>query len=209
MKNIVLSALLLTALPTAASAGDLDFTYLQFGISQDHLTGGNSGSGGAVNGSLGLPLGFFLDGSLESASVGYSTTLTRTTAHAGWHVGVMDSLDLMFRLGSTNVSSDDDNLSRTGYDANVGLRAQLPAGFEMEADFGNAGASYTYFPGDQLFGPHVTAVQEREKYESAALRYRVANNVLLGISYRTGTSHDSFDGDTTLSTWLLTARITF
>lgn len=222
MKNIILGFLLLTGLPTAASAGDLDYTYLQLGLSQTHISAADSMAGGgpygaigsdnglgfAVDGSVGLPLGFFLDGSYESASLKSATLRTRT-AHAGWHVGVMDSLDLVFRLGRSRL--DAYGFSQGGYDANVGLRAQLPAGFEVEGDLGRAGASYTYFGGSGygIFGPAVTPAKERETYESVALRNHLSDSVLLGLSYRTGTSHDPFDGDTTLQTWLLAVRFTF
>jgi hypothetical protein len=212
LKNIVLGFLLLTVLPTAASAGDLDYSYLQFGLSQNQLTGGYSGTGFAVSGSGGLPLGFFLDGSFEDTDFGNGgSTMRRITAHAGWHVGVLDSLDLGFRLGSTNVASDY-GYSRTGKDWNVGLRAQLPAGFEVEADWGNAGAAFATFACYYLCGgANPAPVDTTERYESAALRYHLTDRILLGLSYRKGTSHPSFaGGDTsTLSTWLLALRVTF
>ena len=222
LKNIVLGFLLLTGLPTAASAGDLDYTYLQLGLSQSHISaadslagggpygasGGDNGPGYAVSGSVGLPLGFVLDGSFEEVGFPRNDLQTRT-AHAGWHVGVMDSLDLVFRVGRTRL--DAYGFSQGGYDANVGLRAQLPAGFEVEGDLGRAGASYTYFGGSGygLFGPAVTPAKDKETYESVALRHHLTDTVLLGLSYRTGTSHDPIDGDTTLRTWLLAVRFTF
>lgn len=223
MKNTVLGFLLLAALPVTAVAGDLDYSYLELGLSQNYLTsanslagggpygpsGGDSGLGFAADGSAGLPLGFLLDGSFEE--VGFPrATLQSGTVHAGWHIGVMDRLDLVFRLGRAHLNATGFS-SKDGSDVNVGLGAQLPAGFEVEGDFGKAGASYTYFPGSGygIFGPEVYPVEETERYESAALRYHLADHVLLGLSYRTGTSHDFYNGDTTSRTWLLALRFTF
>lgn len=210
LKNAILGFLLLTILPTAASAGDLDFTYLEAGLSQVHLTG-DDGSGYTVTGSLGLPLGFFLDGSRASVDFKSNSEQQRTTARAGWYVGVLDHLDLVFRVGRTHVDASGTNISATGYDDNIGLRVWLPAGCEGEAEVGKASASFTYFPGSGygIFGPEVYPAKDSERYESVALRNHVTDNLLLGLSYRTATSHDAFNGDTTFHTWLLTARFTF
>jgi hypothetical protein len=213
-KLLVLLALCGAA--SAASAADLDYTYLEGGFSQSSI-GGFSGHGYTLDGSFGLPLGFEVDASRDRTSfdsgISYIGTvdLTRTRVHLGWHVGVAPGVDLLFRVGGTRVYFAQDfptyaPSTQNGFDGSVGLRAGLPAGFELEGDLGYDTASFEYGPPMGHLSAGVGVGNDTEIYQILALRYHVTDQFLLGLQY--SASHAT-QQTSTPSTWLLSARWNF
>lgn len=220
MKGIF-AALALSALSSAtASAADLSYTYVDAGLSQSDLTGTTGGAGYSIAGSLGLPLGFFLDAKLDHADFDTHVVLgtahmRRDTGHVGWEAGIMDRLDLVFRVGATHVESSFTGVPVTftggSYDANAGVRATLPAGFELEADLGLDDAPMIHAAPDVFYGAYVGPAKFSEHYADAAVRYHVTDSLLLGLSYRHATTNQPYYAgpDSSLSTLLVSARWAF
>ncbi len=214
--------LVLCGAASAASADDLDYTYLEGGFSHAGI-GGISGHGYSLDGSFGLlPLGFFLDASRDQTSFDTSGTsldylgsldLTRTRIHVGWEMGFAPGVDLVLRLGGTSVRYSQDvqtfsHTSTTGVDASAGIRAALPAGFEVAGDLGYDSAPFIYQPPMGHLGGGVDVDGNSEAYQIVALRYHVTDQFLLGLQYSTSSASSSFGGSTP-HTWLLTARWNF
>jgi hypothetical protein len=223
MKGTLILLALAALLPSAASGDNLDFSYLEAGLSHSSLRNYAGGNGYAIDGAYALTDTLFLDGHIEHSSFKDNTvlspfgttlgsiTLDRDAAHLGMKFPMNEAVDVLFRLGVTRLTVDnefDPNDNLTSYDLGLGLRADLGAGFELEADIGQNQAAFGYFESSNLIG--VEATDGNETSATVAFRYHVIDRFMVGLSY--GLRHDNpGHGDTSsdMHTWLLSARWAF
>jgi len=221
MKNLIELCLLAAALPLATSAAEPDYSYLEAGLSQSSLRTFSGGNGYAIDGSAVITGRLFVDGRLEQtrfddrdssygAPLG-DITLDRDTVHLGWVFPLREGMDLFVRAGATRLKVEtafDPNDELGSYDAGMGLRADLGAGFEFEGDISVDRAAFTYVNNYRFVGAGTRQIDET--YAGVAMRYHFTDQFLLGLSYslRHNDPKNS-TGYNDMYTWLLAARWDF
>lgn len=221
MKSIFAALLVAALSPASASAADLAYGYLEGGYTRASVVGLNEGGDGfGLDGSVKYTEHFFLEGGLQgNAWDTHQDYIEKVYAErdylrAGWHVAVSDDVDAIFRLGimQVNVSSSNPDFlssSQHGYEVSLGLRASLPAGFELEGDVGADDAELVYRPPADGVTADAFAEGLGETYTTVTLRYHLAERVLLGLSY---TDHRCDAGEhfsAAMRAWFLAARWDF
>lgn len=130
---------LATALPLAANAADLDYTYLEGGYTSIEGDGGPDADGWVVGGSAAVAPNVHLYGSYGSTELD-DVNLDGDIARIGlgWNTGINDQNDLVVRANYLKIDSDFPGPSgeADGYEAEVGLRTAFTPNFETYAAAG-------------------------------------------------------------------------
>lgn len=134
MKRSLIALGLLAALPFAASASELSYSYVEGGYSR--ISGlGDKVDGWAVNGSAALGSNFHLFGGFQSVDVsGLPVDVDRTSLGFGYNHELNRGTDLVARLSynryDANVSGSSFGLNVNTWAGEVGVRSQLAPSFE-------------------------------------------------------------------------------
>ena len=216
-----LSLLLVAILPITASADGLTYSYLEGGYTHASLTGLNGGGDGfGLDGSAKMGAYFLMDAGLQGndwdTHQPYLAKLCaeRDYTHVGLRMGLTDDVDGIAKLGIVQVRASSSNPGfasdlKDGYDVNLGLRAGLAYGFELEGTVGADHAELVYSAPHGSFPAGAFAADRAERYATVALRYHLASRFLLGLSY-SSRSGDNGPGETAhLQSWYLAARWDF
>lgn len=216
MKTYLFAVLCIIGVPVSATAANFDYSYVEGGFAQNKLEGVDGGNGHTLAASLGLGEHFLVDLGEERADFEThrylgSVSMSRNTAHLGFHWTLMDDVDLVLRLGDSQISSTSTGtgytLTDSAIDTRASVRARLPAGFELEAGFGY-GPSFVYTPQNHVFAAYVGPGGGTENSEFLILRYGVTEHLLLGLGYDSRSSN-SYSSDSHMRILTLSARWAF
>jgi len=153
--KVMLGSLMLALAPLAASAEDMSYSFIDPVYVETDIDGvGPSADGFGVRGSAGFAQHYFAFGEYASQSVA-DIDLDTIAVGIGGHYGLTESLDLVGRLGWTQVDvsapggleADDD-----GYLVDMGLRGRIADSVELEGglrytDMSDGGDDTSYFVG--------------------------------------------------------------
>lgn len=135
MKRMLLSFALIAALPLAASAAELDYSYIEGGYQNFDVDGGADADGWNLGGSAALGQNFHLFGSYGQADLkGVDLDVDIWRVGLGWNTSISDSSDLVVRANYLQLDSD--LADADGYEAEVGLRSALGDQFETYVALG-------------------------------------------------------------------------
>lgn len=143
MKKTLVLAAMLAAVPFAATAGDINYNYIEGGYSRADLAG-EDGDGYFAKGSVAFGESFYGNLSYQDVTnddAGFDVSLDETVLGLGYRHALSDSADLNAELSYVNLGvgvegfgSDDSD----GYRVAVGARGMLAPNFE-----GNIKGYYT------------------------------------------------------------------
>lgn len=180
----MLAASLLAALPLAAEADEMSYSYVDLAYAGAHLEEpvGRDGEGFAVRGSVGFAENFFAFG--EYVSIDFELGTAHIDADLyniglGGHLGIADNVDLVGRAAYAHVktdSPDDQQQTDSGYLVSAGIRGRVAEGFELEGnlmytDFGGPGGGdaalavsgrYFFTPNFAINGEYVASDDLRQ-----------------------------------------------
>jgi hypothetical protein len=133
--NAMVGSLLLAALPLAAQAEDMSYSYVDLGYTEADLDGVADGDGFSVRGSVGFAENFFVFADYATFGFPASVDLDQYSVGLGGHMGIAENVDLVGRVGYTELdlsvpgfgSGDAD-----GYVVSAGIRGRLTESFELE-----------------------------------------------------------------------------
>lgn len=139
-KKALWAACLLAALPIAARAGDMSYSYVELGYVFINPENGDSNTGAGVHGSIAFGENLFGFAEFSTFSRGSASDLNVYAVGLGGHYGITDRMDLVARVGAARAETS--TLHDTGFVASGGMRAEVAEGFELEAhvnysDFGD------------------------------------------------------------------------
>jgi hypothetical protein len=140
--KVVLGGILLAAAPLAALAEDMSYSFVDLAYVETEIDDvGPTLDGYALRGSVGFATSWFAFGEYADQSVS-GVDVTSITVGAGGHYGLAENLDLVGRLGWTQVEIDTGpfDLDDDGYLVDLGLRGRVGDAVELEG-----GARYTDF----------------------------------------------------------------
>lgn len=144
-RTLALSALALAAaLPFAASAADLDYSYLEGGYTSIDADGGLDADGWVIGGSAAIAPNVHVFGSYGSTELDGAdledTDIDGGIARIGlgWNTGINDQNDLVVRANYLKIDTDFPGGDTDGYEAEVGLRTAFTPNFETYAAAGYA-----------------------------------------------------------------------
>lgn len=140
MRKSLFALALISALPMAATAGDISYNYAELGYSQiDIKGGGNDADGVTLNGSALLGDNFFIYGGHGQHETDHgSIDLDITRLGVGWRHGLKGNMDLVLNANYIRVDADVGSFSADadGYEAEVGLRNSFGQNFETTIALG-------------------------------------------------------------------------
>jgi len=172
--NAMVGSLLLAAVPLAAQAGDMSYSYIEAGYNEADLDSVADGDGFAVRGSIGFAENFFAFAEYATFGFPASVDLDQISVGLGGHLGISDRVDLVGRVGYTEFDLSVPGLgsdSADGYLVSAGIRGQVTDSFELE-------------------GHAVHTDLGSDVGDSTALviggRYFFTKNFAVGAEYRTG-----------------------
>lgn len=139
----LLGSLVLSALPLAAQAEDMSYSFIDLGYSEANLDGGPTGDGFGVRGSIGFAENFF--GFADYLSQDFSgLDIDIYSIGLGGRMEIAESVDLVGKVGylKADVSSGGLSGDESGYLVSAGVRARPASQFELEGnvvyrDFGS------------------------------------------------------------------------
>jgi hypothetical protein len=139
----VLGSLVLSAMPLAAQAEDMSYSFIDLGYSELNLDGGPTGDGFGVRGSIGFAENFF--GFADYLSQDFSgLDLDIYSIGLGGRMEIAESVDLVGKAGYLKADASGGGLSgdESGYLVSAGVRARPASQFELEGnvvyrDFGS------------------------------------------------------------------------
>jgi hypothetical protein len=140
--KVVLGGILLAAAPLAVLAEDMNYSFVDLAYVETEVDGvGPTLDGIALRGSVSFATNWFAFGEYADQSVS-GVDVTSITVGAGGHYRLADSLDLVGRLGWTQVDLDTGpfDVDDDGYLVDLGLRGRVGDAVELEG-----GARYTDF----------------------------------------------------------------
>jgi hypothetical protein len=178
MKALV-GSFLLAAVPLAAQAEGMSYSYVDLGYTEIDIDGAPTGDGFALRGSVGFGENFFASADYASYSFSGGLDADIYTVGLGGRIGVSDNVDLVGRAAYAKadvsagggLSADDD-----GYQLSAGVRGEVADGFELEGnviytDFGGSGGDDTEL--------------------AVGGRYFFTENFAVGAEFRTGDDADT------------------
>ncbi|MEX0734012.1 MAG: porin [Steroidobacteraceae bacterium] len=149
--NAMVASLLLAAVPLAAQAEGMSYSYIDLGYVETDIDNGPTADGFGVRGSVGFAENFFVFGEYSNQDV-QGVDLDQFAVGLGGHLGLTEKLDLVGRVGyiDAEVSAGGFSVSVDGYLVSAGLRGQVAEDFELEGhvihrDLGDAGGDDTAF----------------------------------------------------------------
>lgn len=153
---------LMLALPLAAGAAELDYSYIEGGWTEIGVRDAPDGDGWLIGGSAALGENIHLFGSYTDANIDHSDFDAEIARLGlGWNTGISDTSDLVVRANFLSLDSNFPvgDTSSDGYEAEVGLRSALGSKFETYAAagyidtnrgdgdlYGKLGAQYKFTP---------------------------------------------------------------
>jgi hypothetical protein len=127
----LLGSLVLSAMPLAAQAEDMSYSFIDLGYSELNLDGGPTGDGFGVRGSIGFAENFF--GFADYQSLDFSLgDLDIYSIGLGGRMEIAESVDLVGKAGYLKFDGDGGNES--GYLVSAGVRARPASQFELEGN---------------------------------------------------------------------------
>lgn len=177
MKALI-GSLVLAAVPLAAQAEGMSYSYVDLGYNEIDIDGAPTGDGLGVRGSVGFAENFFAFAEYSTFSFPGNADADLYSVGLGGRLGVSDTVDLVGRAGyakvdvsAGGVSADDD-----GYVIAAGVRAEVADGFELDGnviytDFGGSGGDDTEL--------------------AVGGRYFFTENFAVGAEFRTGDDADT------------------
>lgn len=184
MKKALFTAVLLAALPAAAMADSLDYSYLEAGYNNTHVKGAGDADGGYVKGSYGFKA---VDGLYTFGEAGRVSThgidVDTYDVGVGYHHALSRRVDLLGEAAW--IREDVKHFGHAdGYRLGVGVKAQL-------MDSLHAGLKANYYDGSDLlsqwsaegevqykFTPNWSAVGGVEYFDKSE-----ATNYKVGVRY--------------------------
>ena len=171
------ASLMLAALPLAAHAEDMSYSFVDLGYVETEIDGvGPKADGFALRGSIGFAEHYFAFAEYVDQSIsifGVGVDIEQYSVGLGGHYGLSDNLDLVGRAGWVKAegSGGGFSVSDDGYLVSAGLRGRIGENVELEGsvihtDFGGSSS------GD-------TAV-------AVGGRYHFNKNFAVGAEYQTG-----------------------
>jgi len=176
MKALV-GSMLLAAVPLAAQAEGMSYSYVDLGYTEIDIDGAPTGDGFALRGSVGFAENFFVYADYATYGFPASVDVDFYSVGLGGRIGVSDTVDLVGRAAyakadasAGGLSADDD-----GYQVAAGVRAEVADGFELDGN-----VIYTDFGG----GADDTEL-------AVGGRYFFTDNFAVGAEFRTGDDADT------------------
>jgi hypothetical protein len=171
--NALVGSFLLAAVPLAAQAEGMSYSYVDLGYTEIDIDGAPTGDGFGLRGSVGFAENFFVSADYASFSFPGSVDLDYYTVGLGGRIGVSDSVDLVGRAAYAKadasagggLSIDDD-----GYQVSAGARGEVADGFELE--------------GNVIYTDFGSGADDTELAVGA--RYFFTENFAVGAEFRTG-----------------------
>ena len=147
----LLGAVLLAAMPLAAQADDMSYSYIDLAYAEANLDPGPDGDGFALRGSVGFAENFFAFAEYASYDFPASIDADLYNIGLGGRLGISDNADLVGRVGYAHAKADApgvSSVSDSGYLVSAGIRGRVAEGFELEGnviytDFGGTGGDDT------------------------------------------------------------------
>ncbi len=160
--NAMVGSLLLAALPLAAQAEDMSYSYIDLNYTDANLDGGPSGDGFNLRGSVSFAENFFAFADYSTLDFPAGIDVDLYSLGLGGRLNISEKLDLVGRVGYAKAEADAGgglSADDSGYLVSAGLRGQVVEDFELEGhaiytDFGNGaddtalalGARYFFTP---------------------------------------------------------------
>ena len=137
----LLGSLVLSAMPLAAQAEDMSYSFIDLGYSEANLDGGPTGDGFSARGSVGFAENFFgfadyLSQDFPAFGVVPSFDIDIYSIGLGGRMEIAESVDLVGKVGylKADVSSDGLSGDESGYLVSAGVRARPASQFELEGN---------------------------------------------------------------------------
>lgn len=169
----MIGSLLLAALPLAAQADEMSYSYLEVAYVDADLDNVASGDGPSLRGSFGIAENFFVFADYTTLEFPASVDLDIINAGVGGRYGISDKVDLVGKIAYTELDLSVPGFgsdSVDGFAVSAGLRGQVTEDFELEGhvihtDLGSDGGDSTGF--------------------AVGGRYFFTKNFAAGVEYRT------------------------
>jgi outer membrane protein with beta-barrel domain len=145
--NAMVGTLLLAAVPLAAQAEDMSYSYIDLGYAETDLDGGPSGDGFGARGSIGFGENFFAFTDYLTQDFG-PVDVDVVSVGLGGHLSIAENVDLVGRAGylQADASAGGFSTDEDGYVVAAGLRGRVADQVELEGnvihrDLGGSGSS--------------------------------------------------------------------
>lgn len=155
--NAMVASLLLAALPLAAQAEDMSYSFIDLGYVETDLDNGPTADGFGVRGSVGFAENFFVFGEYTNQDL-QGVDIDQFAVGLGGHLGLTEQLDGVGRIGYVDgeASAGGFSVSVDGYLVSAGLRGQVTDDFELEGhviyrDLGGDGDETAFSIGGRYF----------------------------------------------------------
>ena len=157
--NALVGAVLLAAMPLAALADDMSYSYVELNYTDANLDNGPSGDGFNLRGSVGFAENFFAFADYSSLGFPASVDVDLYNIGLGGRLGISDAVDLVGRAGYSHAKADApgaSSVSDSGYMVSAGIRGRVAEGFELEGsaiytDLGNGADDTAVAVGGRYF----------------------------------------------------------
>jgi len=133
--NAMVGTLLLAAVPLAAQAEEMSYSYFDLAYAETDLDGGPTGDGFAGRGSIGFGENFFGFADYLNQDFG-PIDVDVWSVGLGGHLGIAENVDLVGRFGYLQAEASAGGLSadEDGYVAAAGLRGRVSDQLELEGN---------------------------------------------------------------------------
>lgn len=155
--NAMVASLLLAAVPLAAQADVMSYSYIDLGYVETDIDNGPSADGFGVRGSVDFAENFFVFGEYTNQDL-QGIDIDQFAVGLGGHLGLTEKLDGVGRIGYVDAEASVGGFSASvdGYLVSAGLRGQVTDDFEMEGhlihrDLGDAGDETAFSIGGRYF----------------------------------------------------------
>jgi hypothetical protein len=131
----MVGSLLLAALPLAAQAEEMSYSYLDLGYNEADLDNIADGDGIALRGSVGFAENFFVFADYATFGFPASIDLDQYVVGLGGHLAIAENVDLVGRVGYTELDLSVPGLGSEdadGYIVSAGIRGRVTDSFELE-----------------------------------------------------------------------------
>ena len=153
----MIGGLLLAAAPLAAMAEDMSYSYVDLAYVETDIDNAPTADGFALRGSIGFAENWLAFAEYSAQSV-QGIDIDFISVGFGGHYGLTDSLDLVGRVGYTEVNLDAGgglNADDNGYLVDAGLRGRVGDAVELEGgvhytDFSDGGDDTAFYVGGRF-----------------------------------------------------------
>jgi hypothetical protein len=172
-----IGSLLLAALPFAAQAEDISYSYIDLGYNEVNIDNGPTGDGFGLRGSVGIAENFFVFADYSSFDFDGGLDVDLYSVGLGGKISVAEDVDLVGRIGYAEVDASFEGFSgdESGYTVAGGVRSRITEGLELEGN-----VIYTDLGG----GADDTAL-------AVAGRYFFTKNFAIGAEYQVSDDADT------------------